>query len=217
VLQLIRQNRIYFICLGIYFLIGGITLVLMEKGSVELSVNRRHGIVFDYFFQTITFLGDGLFIAPFILFIFLFDSIYKGVVLLVSVLSTFVCVQIFKKVIFTNMPRPSAFFPESQNIYYIEGLEIHTSNSFPSGHSAQAFAFLLVLALFAKNKTLGPVIFFLFAFSTAFSRVYLMQHFLIDTYFGALIATVFTIIIYLYFANYTKLSERERWQKGLFL
>ncbi len=113
------------------------------------------------------------------------------------------------------MPRPSSYFPESANIYYVEGIDIHSFHSFPSGHSAQAFAIFLIVTLFSKNKNWG-VLFFILAFSTTLSRMYLMQHFLLDTYFGALIATIIALATYFYFMNHTTLSEKERWQKGLF-
>jgi membrane-associated phospholipid phosphatase len=184
----------------------------MEKGQLEVAMNRQHTVVMDYFFQIATLFGDGIFAIPFIIFLLLFKNIYRSLVLAVSVLSTFVFIQLIKMI--ANMPRPLAYFPESLNLHYVEGLKIHSSYSFPSGHSAQAFSLFLILALFSKNKKAGWL-FFLCALLTAISRMYLLQHFLMDTYFGALIASVITLITYNYFTNHTKLSERERWQKGL--
>ena len=211
-LQLIRQNRIYYTCLGLYFLIGAAILIVMEKGQLEISMNRRHSIELDYFFRMITYLGDGVFAFPLILLIFLFNNIYKSMVIFISVIATFIFVQTIKGIM--NMPRPSTYFSKDLNLHYVDGVDIHALYSFPSGHSAQAFALFLSLALFNKNKTAGGI-FFLLAFLTAVSRMYLLQHFLIDTYFGALIATFITSLTYLYFTNYTKLSEKTRWQRGL--
>ena len=211
-LQVIRQNKVYFTCLGLYLIIGAISSLLLEKGQLEIAMNRRHNVVLDYFFQVATLFGDGIFVIPLIIFLLLFKNIYRSMVLSVSVLSSFIVVQIIKAIAAT--PRPLTYFPESLNLHYVEGVEIHSSYSFPSGHSAQAFSLFLVLALFSKNKKTGWV-FFLFALLTAFSRMYLLQHFLMDTYFGALIATAITLITYTYFTNYTKLSKKERWQKGL--
>jgi membrane-associated phospholipid phosphatase len=213
VLLLIRQNKIYFTCLGLYFFIVGILLMVQGKGDLVLVLNRHHHPLLDTIFKYVTYLGDGIFVVPFILFIFLFINIFEGIIMLSSVLISFLAVQFLKNYVFPEMMRPLLYFPSSANLYFVEGVEIHSHNSFPSGHSAQAFSIFLVLTLFSKNKNWSYA-FFLMAVLVTISRMYLAQHFFVDTYFGALIATVLTLITYTYFVNYTTLSEKERLQKG---
>lgn len=215
-LTIIRHNRIYFTCLALYFFFAGLMVWMQEKGTAVLFFNRNYHPLYDVFFTSITYLGDGLFVVPLILVIILFRSIFQGIVMLVSVLCSFVIVQTLKRVVFPDMPRPSNYFPESMKLYYVEGVEIHSSNSFPSGHSAQAFAIFLLLALFTKNKNWG-YLYFILAVLVTISRMYLAQHFLIDTYFGALIATGVTLFTYYYFINRTNLSQKERLKKGWML
>ncbi|HVD98166.1 MAG TPA: phosphatase PAP2 family protein [Cytophagaceae bacterium] len=196
-----------------YFLIAGLLVWMQEKGTAVLFFNRNYHPFLDWFFKIVTYLGDGWFAIPLISFLLLFRNIFKGIVMLASVLLSFLVVQTLKIVVFPNMPRPSKYFPESMKLYYVEGVEIHTQNSFPSGHSAQAFAIFLLLALFTKNKN-WSVFYFLTALLVTISRMYLAQHFLIDTYFGALIATLVTFFTYYYFTNHTTLAHKERWQRG---
>ncbi len=212
-LNIIRQNKYYFGCLALYFFIAGQMVWMQEKGTAVLFFNRNYHPLLDVFFKLITYLGDGLFAIPLIVVVILFRNIFKGIVLLSSVLLSFLVVQTLKLYVFPNMPRPSKYFPETMKLYYVEGIEIHSYNSFPSGHSAQAFALFLLFAVFTKNKYWG-ILYFLLAVLVTISRMYLAQHFLIDTYFGALVATVITLCTYTYFINNTKLSENPRLQKG---
>jgi membrane-associated phospholipid phosphatase len=216
VLRLIQQNKIYFTCLGLYFFIVGMLLLVQGKGDLVLFLNKNHHPLLDTFFKYCTYLGDGIFVVPLILFFLLFKNIFEGIVLLCSVLISFLVVQFLKIYIFPDMMRPLKYFPESVHLYFVEGVEIHGHNSFPSGHSAQAFSVFLVLTLFSKNKN-WSVLFFLLAVLVTISRMYLAQHFFVDTYFGALIATILTLVTYTYFVNYTTLSEKERWKRGWIL
>ncbi len=211
--QTIQQNKLYFTCLGLYFLVVSVLLVIQEKGTAVIFLNSNHTPFFDFFFKTITYLGDGLFAFPFIAFIILFKSIFRGIVLLSAVLLSFIVVQSLKIYVFPGMPRPLKYFSETIKLHFVEGVDIHSYNSFPSGHSAQAFAIFLLLALFSNNKKLS-VLYFIPAVLVTASRMYLAQHFLMDIYFGALIATVLTFITYIYFMNYSSLSQKKRLQKG---
>jgi membrane-associated phospholipid phosphatase len=214
VLQLIRKNKLYFTCLGLYFLIGGCFIVFQEKGTAVLFFNGNHRPAFDFVFKYITYLGDGLFVVPFLLVILLFRSAYISILMGFSVLFTFIVVQILKLWVFPYMHRPLKYFYGVQELHFVEGVNVHWHNSFPSGHSAQAFAVFLILAITTKNKFTG-IIYFLMALLVTISRMYLAQHFLMDTYFGALIAVTFSMLTYLYVTRYTGLSQNERLQKGL--
>lgn len=213
-LKTIQQNKLYFTLLGIYFLTVGCLLFIEEKGEAVLFLNGNHTPFFDFFYKTITYLGDGLFAFPFILIIILFDNCYKGIVMLSSVLLSFLVIQSLKLYAFPGMPRPMKYFSETIHLHFVDGVNVHSYNSFPSGHSGQAFAIFLILALFSKKKNI-TVFYFIPAVLVTVSRMYLAQHFLFDIYFGALIATILTFFTYQYFMNYTSLSQKERLQKGL--
>lgn len=64
--------------------------------------------------------------------------------------------------------------------------------SFPSGHTAAAFAAATVF--YMKNKKMG-IFMYLFAFLMGFSRLYLLVHYPSDILAGALIGTVVSWVI----------------------
>jgi len=68
----------------------------------------------------------------------------------------------------------------------VDGIKILSHHSFPSGHSATAFAFCFCIAFFVKKRIIQFFLFIL-AFLIGFSRVYLSQHFFVDVLFGSLI------------------------------
>ena len=212
-IRLIRHNRFFFILLLLYFITGAALLIYFEKGEIELWVNRHHHFWNDYFFSRITFLGDGYFALALVLVLLLLRSVYQAAVLGLSVLSTSLPVQSCKRFFFSHEPRPLMYFKDYPDIHLVNDVEVHSYHSFPSGHSAQAFAIFLSLALLTKNKTFAPT-FFSLAFLTAYSRVYLFQHFFIDTYFGAFFAVIMTFITYIILTK-SRLGTAEKFQTGL--
>jgi membrane-associated phospholipid phosphatase len=155
-------------------------------------------------------MGEGIFETIIILFLF-FIKRYYGIVAGITLIVTTIVSQTLKRLVFAETLRPKMFFEGFKDLYYIEGLEIHSHFSFPSGHTSGAFTVFLVLALITRNSWSG-ILFFVLAFLTGMSRIYLMQHFFIDTYFGALIAMVLTLILFYLFEN-SNLSKREDLQR----
>jgi membrane-associated phospholipid phosphatase len=167
------------------------------KLNFHLIVNQYNSSFQDIFFKYFTNVGDGLF-AVLILLILLF--IVKIRIFFIG-LSTFllsgmVC-QLMKKIIFADQLRPSKYFSPDQ-LHYVEGVILHSSNSFPSGHSTTAFAIFLFLAFVFKNKHY-QIIFAVIACLTAYSRVYLSQHFFADVAAGGVVGIGSFLISYLIF------------------
>jgi membrane-associated phospholipid phosphatase len=67
--------------------------------------------------------------------------------------------------------------------------------SFPSGHTATAFAFMVVLSLCLKHRLL-TVLFSFIALSVGISRIYLLQHFGWDVAIGAAVGTLCAWVSY---------------------
>ena len=162
--------------------------------------------IFDNFFYCVTYLGDGFFAALILIFILLFISVRKSLVITGILLSVSALTQILKLFVFPSSSRPIVFFKDVIQLHFVDGLEIHTSNSFPSGHTTQAFCMFFLFSFFIKNKNWNYV-FFLIAALAAISRVYLLQHFLRDIYVGAIIGTLGSVL-FLYLSNkYALLSN----------
>lgn len=88
-----------------------------------------------------------------------------------------------------DLPRPYEIYP------FIEKLGVGGSPSFPSGHTADAFAFAVGLAfLFPKWFIAIPSLFW--AILIGYSRMVLGVHFPSDVLAGAIIGTICTAIYY---------------------
>jgi membrane-associated phospholipid phosphatase len=119
-----------------------------------------------------------------------------------------------KRLVFDDYPRPSKFFEKNIDLHVIEGLELHSFFSFPSGHSSGAFAVFFILGMFSRNIWI-TVLCFMTAVFVALSRVYLMQHFLIDVYAGGIIGVVVSFIIYYIFERKSNLHQNPVLNKPL--
>ena len=107
----------------------------------------------------------------------------------VSGLLVLIVSGVLKNFIFNGLPRPSAFYEGVFDLYYVPGVELHSMNSFPSGHTMAAFACYLTLC-FVLNKKWTSYLLFAVAILVGYSRMYLSQHFLIDITVGAMLGVI---------------------------
>ncbi len=182
---------ILFLVFGIFFCL---LLLLIPKGVMELSVNHHHTPGLDVFCTYITNLGDGALLALLLVGL-LFYNYYFSIITAISILLQSIIVSVFKRWLYSGAPRPLAFFPEGTPLNFVDGVEVHKFNSFPSGHTATAFAIFMILVLVAgKGRQWTSYLFFVMALSVGFSRVYLLQHFVVDVWFGALFGILSVIM-----------------------
>jgi len=171
-----------------------VVLFSVPKHSIHLFINRHYSAGTDYFFKYITYLGDG--ITPFLLaiIILLFFSIRNAIQVALGGTLAGLLAQFFKRILFPDMERPFAAFKNLPEFHIVEGIDIHMSHSFPSGHAATIFAMCLIIAGFTENKIL-KLLLFLIALVVSFSRVYLSQHFLIDMLAGTFLGVLSAIVV----------------------
>lgn len=166
-----------------------------EKISINVYLNQLVGNPFiNGFFYWITYLGDGT-AAIFILLIILLVNIRLGMCATLSFITAALVSNFLKYFFFDDVNRPAYIFRyiESHPIQYIDGLDLHIHNSFPSGHATQAFAIFMCLVFAVENRYL-KFLFFSVALLTAFSRVYLSQHWLVDITAGSVIGFTFSVM-----------------------
>ncbi len=161
-----------------------ISLLAIEgKAGAFILLNTWHSPFADIFFTYYTDVGDGLFSVALVVMLFL---LLKDKRLSVAMLSAFLLAgllaQILKRI--ANEARPKLYFKAGQYNHFIDGVTLSNTASFPSGHTATAFAAATVLAMITKNKTV-QVLVFLAAVMVGFSRIYLAQHFILDVLVGA--------------------------------
>lgn len=178
----------YFIYPALAFLLlSGFFLWQYSKTEIHLWLNGFHSPWADILFKYVTHLGDGAIFAlalPFAI----FKNLRSFFVIGFTGIWTLVLTGLLKKVIFQGAPRPSNFLAE-YDLYYVPGVELHSINSFPSGHTMAAFGIYFALCLIVQRK-LWSVLFVILAILVGYSRMYLSQHFLIDVLVGAIIGLI---------------------------
>ncbi len=185
------------LCIGMLIILG-YPLIVFPKGELVLLINKHHLPSLDIFFKYITNLGDGVMMALLLVFL-LFYSYKLSIVTAFSIIFQSIIVSIFKRWLYAGLERPTAFFGDGYSWNFVEGVEVHGSNTFPSGHTTTAFAFFAILVIaFGNRRTILSFLLFLLAYLVGFSRVYLLQHFVIDAYFGAIfgvLSVIFALIL----------------------
>jgi len=195
--KIVRSAWAFLIPYAIYLIFGIAVLLQYSKAQIHISINTYDSEFFDYFFKYITNLGDGS--VPFILaLIFIFYSYRKAFVVATAGTLAGLLAQLLKHTFFNGYPRPVKFFEGSYNLHLVEGVHMHSSFSFPSGHSATIFAVCFFFVLYSSRNSV-KIILFCLAVIVAFSRVYLSQHFLTDTLAGSFLGVISAFFMYYLF------------------
>jgi membrane-associated phospholipid phosphatase len=187
-ISLLRDNRIYFLGFFFFLCTGFLLLFFNGKAASFISLNTWHPFWMNVFFINYTFIGDGIFAIALIgICLFYFKKKQQGLALLYAFLLSGAAVQIIKNLV--SAPRPRLFFEPGQYLFFVDDVSLANNSSFPSGHTATAFAIATVLILLMKNKRWQlPVL--TAAVLVGYSRIYLAQHFLLDVLIGAVIGSV---------------------------
>jgi membrane-associated phospholipid phosphatase len=195
--KVLKNSLFFLIPYAIILLASGVVLAIYSKPDIHIWLNRYNSGFSDWVFSHVTFLGDGIFVIS-IAVVLLFYSLRSSVFLLTSYLFTGLVVQILKRIVFADYLRPVKYFNDTVQLHLVDGVRLLNGHSFPSGHSASAFALFLSLAIISRNRYI-QVICFILACTVAYSRVYLSQHFLGDIYAGSLIGAIGTLTLYIVF------------------
>jgi len=202
--ETLKENKYFLLPLLLTLVVFTGLLLTHNKAELHLISNNVNSLFFDQFFRYATWLGDGVMIAI-VGVVLLFVRFRYAIAFLIGSLVTAGIVNLFKKVLLDDMYRPSKYFElyESAQLHLIEGVKLHSLQSFPSGHTATAFSVFFFLALILKSKPLKFSM-FLLAIIVAYSRVYISQHFLIDITAGSAIAVLIMFFTYLWMKSWNK-------------
>lgn len=203
------QNRIFLSLYFIFLIAGGIILWKFEKGSETLLFNSLHTGYLNTLFVWTTRLAE-LPLLLFVLIVAIRFSYGKGLILALNLAATYVVVQVLKHGVFAKEMRPSVYFEGKAHLDFVQGVEILRENSFPSGHTAGAFALFFMLSILVKDKR-WSILFFILPLLVGISRMYLMEHFFRDVYAGSLVAVLVTITFYLTFVQ-SGYYENLKWK-----
>ncbi len=171
--------------IAVYLVVLGTITVLTNHGDVVLWINARHTVQGDFFFKYWTYLGDGVVLALVALY-FLFTHLWRFYFMMLSIALQTVFVHIFKQWLYAGEPRPKTFFADqAEQLNFVEGVNVRGYDSFPSGHTATAFVLGMVLIWTSKNLYWRFVL-FVSAILVGISRIYILQHFARDVFFGSI-------------------------------
>lgn len=188
----LTAHKIFLLSTSIFLIVGMVIMVFSEKGDIVIFFSEHRMDWSNILFKNITHLGDGLMLIP-LLIITLFVRYYWTLVLVGSSLFTLALSQGLKRTIFNGWPRPIKYFEDTIQLNIVEGVKLHEYFTFPSGHTITAFVVFYLLSLIFTKRTLG-FLFFILALFVGISRVYIMQHFFLDIYFGSVLG-IFAVII----------------------
>jgi membrane-associated phospholipid phosphatase len=175
----------------------GYWLLNDDKVSIHKTINAFVGNQWiDVFFKYITHFGDGIF-AVILVLILAYYNFRNAIFILLSYTLASIVATIFKRIIYPDIFRPDFTFKffVGEKLNLIDGIEMLSSNSFPSGHSTTAFAVFVALAFLVKSNA-SKFLFLVTACVVAFSRTYISQHWLIDIYVASVIGTLSAVLSY---------------------
>lgn len=191
---LLRQNRTFFLTYLLLLLIVGGLMLAYTKEQLIRFVNEHNSPLGDALFPYLTYLGDGAFVVVVGVLLLVLNRRVGGLVLVSFAVSGLISLFL-KFYVFPDRLRPIRYFEHSDWQYHlIKDLRINEYNSFPSGHTTSAFALFAMLAFLWRRKAWGWLC-VLGAAVAGYSRVYLFQHFVEDTFAGSLLGTLTSLAL----------------------
>ncbi len=206
--ELLKKNKVV---VGFYVLVLLILFYFLcnfGKVQIHIYLNQLVGNkLIDNLFFYITYLGDGA-VAPILLMMVLFYNVRLGICCTASFITAALASIILKYCFYDDVMRPWFVFQwfVKTPITYVDTSTLNIHYSFPSGHATQAFAVFICLALMT-SKNLNKLLFLSLALLTAFSRVYLSQHWLVDITVGSIIGTVTAIVLFYFIVEKDSLPK----------
>lgn len=209
--QILKTVSVYGIAYVVLLVMGLVMLYAYPKVELHMMLNGSHTAFQDTFFKYYSVLAEW----PFYVLALLPLLWRKWEITLfyaISELSAGAVVQILKH-LFT-MPRPIVVFENYPDLVLplVDGVSLHHSNSFPSGHTSTFFVFFTCCALLlayqywlkaekSNHKTWGLFNLSLLGLLVlaalgGYSRIYLSQHFLMDVCVGSIIGFLTPCVVF---------------------
>ena len=195
--KFLQTNSFFLGCFLFFIILGAVLLFQIEKPDSILFFSERRTPFFDAFFSYATKMGEELTYVIFLI-LFLFIKIRHSI--LIPVVGFLVTGISYVTKTFFAHNRPLVFLENmgiDKQINYVEGIELYVGpTSFPSGHTMSAFALYGLVAFLISGKKIGGVFLFVMALLIGVSRIYLVQHFFQDVYFGAIFGVGIATVLY---------------------
>lgn len=206
--QKIKNKSILYFTIPYFTVLSIVTFMIItnSKAELHLTMNEYHTPFLDIVFKNITHLG-GATITISIIIALLFYRFSVALFVALSELLGFILTY-YGKLMFAEL-RPFFFFQEyfpNISLPLVDGAYMYQNYSFPSGHTVTAFIMFLGLALVFNKKWIS-ILSITLAILVAYSRIYLSQHFAIDTLIGS---TIGVLCAWLFYPLYLELDNKWR-------
>lgn len=213
--QMLKGLSVYIIAYLVLLMIVLGLLFAYPKVELHLMLNSCHTEFCDTFLKYYSMLAEW----PFYI-LALLPLIWKRkeftLFYLVCELSGAVTIQILKHLF--HAPRPIVVFENYPDLVLplVDGVSLHHSNSFPSGHTSSFFMFFTCCAVLAywyyqraKQDNcrswmvfqLATLLLLALAELGGYSRIYLSQHFLSDVCAGSMIGFIIPFLVFYFGRN----------------
>ena len=219
--RLFRNNWLFISGTLLLLLYNAVMLLTHNQGDTLVALNKLRTPFWDVFFKIGTRFAEP---EAYLVAILMVTAVSyrKGIFIVVSGAVAGITAGVLKALF--AQARPMRWFFDnyeeiwhSLNLFEEEWRSWDAASSFPSGHATSAFALYSFLAFNARRGKL-PVstLCFLLATMVAFSRMYLLFHFLRDVTAGATLGLcIGALVYYLQKATFKDVTWMDRgWMKG---
>jgi membrane-associated phospholipid phosphatase len=209
--DVLQRTRPFFIVYLILLCCCLVIKLAYTKDEIYFAVNARHNGFLDTIEPYITNLGNGWTITAVVFLITLFN--YRVAFLMATTFAVTSLSGQAVKFIF-DAPRPKLYFKDQlSKLHFVNGVNILSDHSFPSGHTLTAFSAGVLITYLVKNKSWG-ILLVLYGVMVGFSRMYLSEHFFEDVIGGSALG-VFLTIFWIRWIDSREFIHRPGWNKGL--
>jgi Membrane-associated phospholipid phosphatase len=200
-IKLIKENKYFYLLIGLIVVAGAILLVINSRAEVTLWVNEHYNRFFDFYFYNTNYMGEPFFTLAVIGIIGILRNWRLALKAASCFVAVFIVTQFIKLVLFPGELRPTLYFEEyfpHVELRLLDGVVQLKTETFPSGHTSAAFSLMTFFALYWKNKKVNWLLAAL-ALSVGYARIYLSQHFITDVYVGMILGVLITTLVYYYY------------------
>ena len=207
----LNQIKVLFIPYLVILLACLCIKLAFTREQIYFTVNSWHFGFGDVVAPLFTDLGDGTVVVVIAL-IAIFFNFRKGFLLATSYALTSLVAQALKFIFV--MPRPAIYFKDQlSHIYFIKGVEMLETHSFPSGHTVSSFSAAVVFTYLTTKKSWG-IFFLVVAMLIGYSRMYLSEHFFEDVAAGSAIGVLVTVF-WLSWIDGRSFIHSANWNRGI--
>ena len=189
---MLKSEKYFLIPFAAVWTFGLVLWAITDKIGFHLVLNAFHTPMLDTFFKYFTYVGAWVPCAVAVVLLIFRKWKIASVILVGQLVATLITTPL-KHII--RAKRPSAILSDlGINFPVVEGVDLHSTLSFPSGHTSAAFAFCFAVALFCPRWWQKLLCLFV-AVLCGYSRIYLSQHFLEDVLAGSMVGVVSILVL----------------------